>query len=514
LPQVDLDFAVRSHFGPAASDKAQLMRQTRQSLRRLIRTRLRRAKFAVVSNREPYLHTFRAGRIDWVRPASGMTTALDPVMQASRGLWVAQGSGDADAQVTDANGFVDVPPDRPSYRLKRVWLTKRQEERYYYGFANSALWPLCHIAYRRPIFHLEQWEAYVEVNQMFADSVAREIGEKPAYVFIQDYHFALLPRMLREQCPRAIIAHFWHIPWPNPEIFRICPWKQEILEGLLGNDMLGFHTRYHGDNFVATVDRELEARPDRERSAIIRGGHTTRVRAYPISIDFEDVSRRAASRETQKLMAALRRHFRLKKDCILGIGADRLDYTKGLPERIEALDELFERYPEYRDRLVFIQAGVPTRSQVDAYRRLDEEVNSRAAALNWKYGHRDWQPLIFLRGHQTLATLLALYRMARFALVSSLHDGMNLVAKEFVAAQVDASGVLVLSPFTGAARELQQALIVNPYSPHEMAHRIHEAIEMSPAEIRRRMGRMRAHVSQNNIYKWAGEIVTDMSEPA
>jgi alpha,alpha-trehalose-phosphate synthase [UDP-forming] len=488
--------------------------ETRETLRYLIRTKLRNTKFIVVSNREPYLHVYQDGHIEWLRPASGMTAALDPVMQASRGLWVAHASGDADEEASDSSGFVDVPPERPAYRLKRVWLSKPQEEGYYYGFANSAIWPLCHIAYRSPVFRLEHWNSYQEVNRLFAGSVAKEIGDRPAFVFMQDYHFALLPAMLRARCPQAVLAQFWHIPWPNPEVFRICPWKQEILEGLLGNDILGFHIRYHCDNFIATVDRELEARPDRERSAIVYRGHMTKVRAFPISIDFEDVSRSAASAETEKLMTGLRRKYRLRKNWILGVGADRLDYTKGLPERIEALDLLFARHPEYRGRVVFIQAAVPSRTQVGEYQRLSEEVDKRVAALNWKYGRPEWRPLIFLREHVPFATLLALYRMAQFAVVSSLHDGMNLVAKEFIAAQTDANGVLVLSPFTGAARELSDALVVNPYSPHEMADCIREAIEMDPVEIRHRMGRLRAQVRENNVYKWAGDIIKKLSKLA
>jgi alpha,alpha-trehalose-phosphate synthase [UDP-forming] len=488
--------------------------ETRESLRHLIRSKLRRFRFITVSNREPYIHNFSGGRIEWMRPASGMSAALDPVMQASKGLWVAHGAGAADAEVADENGFVDVPPDRPTYRLKRVWLTKEQEEGYYYGFANSALWPLCHIAYRRPIFRTEQWEMYKEVNELFAERVAEEIKEDRAFVFIQDYHLALLPSMLRARCPRAILAHFWHIPWPNPEIFRICPWRHEILEGLLGNDILGFHTRYHCNNFIATVDRELESRPDRERTAIVFRGHMTKVRAFPISIDFENVSRRAASQETEKLITVLRKKYRIPENRILGVGADRIDYTKGLVERIDALDRLFERYPEYRGRLVFFQAGVPSRMQVAEYRKLDEELSARISAINWKYGRRDWQPVIFAREHLPLSTLLAFYRMARFAIVSSLHDGMNLVAKEFVAAQVDGNGVLILSSFTGAARELPQALIVNPYSTDEMTDRIREAIEMDPVEVRQRMGRMREHVRENNIYKWAGDIIKKLSKMA
>lgn len=490
------------------------MPESSASLRHLIGIKLRNAKFVVVSNREPYMHVYRDGHVAWLRPASGMTTALDPVMQASRGLWVAHAAGEADEEASDACGFVDVPPVRPAYRLKRVWLTKSQEEGYYYGFANSAIWPLCHIAYRSPVFRLEHWNAYVKVNRLFADSVAKEIGDRPAFIFIQDYHFALLPAMLRARCPQAVLAQFWHIPWPNSEVFRICPWKQQILEGLLGNDILGFHIRYHCANFIATVDRELEARPDRERSAIVYRGHMTKVRAFPISIDFEEISRRAASTETQQLMHSLRRKYRLQKSWIIGVGADRLDYTKGLPQRIDALDLLFARYPEYRGRVVFIQAAVPSRMQVAEYRQLNKEVDTRVAALNQKYAHRDWRPLIFLREHVPFPTLLALYRMAQFAVVSSLHDGMNLVAKEYVAAQTDANGVLVLSPFTGAARELSDALIVNPYSPHEMAERIREAIELDPVEIRRRMGRLRAQVRENNIYKWAGDIIRKLSKLA
>jgi len=488
--------------------------ESRESLRQLIRYKLGRRRFVVVSNREPYMHIFRDGRVSWIRPASGLTVALDPVMRASRGLWVAHGSGPADRKVTDEHGLVAVPPDQPSYRLKRVWLTREQEENYYYGFANSALWPLCHVAYRMPVFRDEQWECYRQVNALFADRVAEEIGDQRAFIFIQDYHFALLPRMLRELCPNAVIAHFWHIPWPNPEVFRICPWKHEILEGMLGNDLLGFHIRYHCDNFIATVDRELEARPDRERTAIVFRGQMTRIRAFPISIDFEEISRRAAAPETRRLTGLLRRKYHIPEGCILGVGADRIDYTKGLPERLQALDRFFQHHPEYRGRLVFFQAGVPSRTRVEEYRRLNEEIDSRVAALNWKYGREDWQPVIFVREHLDLRTLLALYRMARFMVVSSLHDGMNLVAKEFVAAQVDANGVLLLSGFTGAARELTEALIFNPFSPESMAESIFEALEMEDLEVRRRMGRMRETVRENNIYRWAAEVIKKLTKLA
>jgi trehalose 6-phosphate synthase len=488
--------------------------ESKESLRSVIRRKLRGYLFVSVSNREPYMHVYRGNRVEWIRPASGVTVAMDPVMQASRGLWVAHASGPADQEASDAHGFVEVPPDRPAYRLKRVWLSKRQEEGYYYGAANSALWPLCHVAYRRPVFRADQWETYRQVNRLFAESVAAEVGDQRAFIFIQDYHFALLPRMLRARCPRAVIAQFWHIPWPNPEVFRICPWRQEILEGMLGNHLLGFHIRYHVLNFLDTVDQELESRPDRERNAVMYRGLTTKVRAFPISIDFADISRRAASAETRRLAAALRRKYGLREDCILGVGADRIDYTKGLPERIDALDYFFDRFPQYRGRVVFFQAGVPSRTQVTEYQRLNEELNQRINAINWKYGREGWQPVIFAREHLDLSALLALYRMARFMFVSSLHDGMNLVAKEFVAAQVDGKGVLLLSKFTGAARELTDAIIVNPYDAYNTADRIRDAVEMDEMEVKRRMGRMRERVRENNIYRWAGDIIQKLARLA
>jgi trehalose 6-phosphate synthase len=440
-----------------------------------------------------------------MRSAGGVSGALDPVMQASRGVWIAHNSADADVVGTD--GYLRVPPNSPSYLFRPVSLSKNQVAGYYDGFANSALWPLCHIAYRRPVFRESHWQAYREVNEIFADAVADEVGKDPAFVFIQDYHFALLPRLVRERCPEALIAQFWHIPWPNPEVFRICPWKREILEGMLGNDILGFHIRYHCQNFIETVDNELEARPDREMTAVVFNGHTTKIRAFPISIDFSDIERRASSLQTRRLSDAMRQQYRLPEDCILGVGADRIDYTKGLLERLEAVDLFLDGYPQYRGRFVFFQAGVPSRMQVDEYRRLNEEVQERVAAINWKYGRGDWRPVIFAREHVSLDALLALYRTARFLIVSSLHDGMNLVAKEFVAAKVNGDGVLLLSSFTGAARELRDAMVINPFAPEQMAEAMRNAIEMDPAEMRRRMKRLRERVSENNVYKWAGDIL-------
>ena len=486
--------------------------ESAESLRELLRSKLGGQKFVVVSNREPYMHVYREGRVDCIRPAGGLTVALDPIMQVSRGLWVAHGSGAADREATDERGFVEVPPDDPSYRLKRVWLTEEQEKNYYFGFANAAMWPLCHNAFRRPVFLEEHWKGYSQVNEIFADQVAEEICDERAFVFIQDYHFALLPRLLRARCPNAVIAQFWHIPWPNREVFGICPWKQEILDGLLGNDLLGFHRRDHCMNFIETVDRELEARPDQELTAIVFQGHTTRIRAFPISVDFEEISTQAASPETEHLAISLRRKYRIPENRILGLGVDRLDYTKGIVERMDALDIFFTRYPQFQGRLVFFQLAVPSRTHLAEYQAVTREVESRVESLNWKYGYRNWQPVMLFREHFELETLIPLYRMARFLIVSSLHDGMNLVAKEFVSSQVDCNGVLLLSQFTGAARELTDAVLINPFSPDRMAAQIREAIEMTPEETRRRMERMRERVRENNVYKWAASLLKRLSK--
>ncbi|HSC78069.1 MAG TPA: trehalose-6-phosphate synthase [Candidatus Acidoferrales bacterium] len=481
------------------------MVQTRDTLRDLIRRTLKGRQFVVVSNREPYIHTHADRRIEVQRPASGLTVALDPVMRAAAGLWVAHGSGDADRRVTDEHGRIRVPPEKPSYTLKRVWLSKEQEEGYYYGFANSALWPLCHIAYRRPVFRQQDWKAYREVNELFAEAVAEEIGNERAFVFVQDYHLALLPRMLKERCPRATVGLFWHIPWPNPEVFRICPWKHELLEGLLGSDILGFHIRYHVNNFIDTVDRELEARPDREMTAIVYQRHTTKIRNFPISVDFKAISQAAASRAVTQRVRQLRELYRLPRH--VGIGIDRADYTKGIPERLRAVERFLELHPEHAGDFVFMQVAVPSRVHVEEYRRLNEEIDALVEDINWKHGSSSWKPILYLKEHWLPRDLHALYRLARFCLVSSLHDGMNLVSKEFVAANVEEDGVLLLSQFTGAARELRDAVIINPYATDELAEKINDALEMDSSAVRLRMRRLRETVREKNIYKWAHDII-------
>ena len=479
---------------------------TKQSLLELIANRLQNVKFIVVSNREPYIHKRTGGQIRCVQPASGLASALDPVMRACGGTWVAHGSGDADREVTGRSGRIKVPPESPSYTLRRVWLSKEQEQEYYYGLANEGLWPLCHVAFHRPHFIQKNWETYRRVNQIFADVVLEEAGGDPAFVFIQDYHFGLLPRMLKNQAPNLHIAQFWHIPWPNRETFRAFPWKEELLDGMLGNDLLGFHLRYHCANFLDTVDRNIEARIEHEHNDVTRGGKTTMVRPFPISIDFDWHESMARSPEMDSLMGFWRKEIGTMPEC-LGIGIDRVDYTKGIPERLQALDMFFEDHPEYRGRVGFVQVGVPSRTQISDYQRLNDEIEQEAARLNEKWGRDGYAPIHLFRGEYSQMQLTALHRLADFCMVSPLHDGMNLVAKEFVASRFDEHGVLILSSFAGASRELTDALLVNPFSIDEMADAIFRAVSMPGAEATKRMQRLRSATAENNIYRWAGKIL-------
>ncbi len=482
---------------------------TRERLQTLVEEKLQDCLFVVVSNREPYVHSHAHGAIQCQVPPSGLITALDPVMRACGGTWIAHGSGNADKETVDERDRVRVPPDDPSYTLRRVWLSKGEVDGYYHGFSSDALWPLCHIAYTRPTFNADEWSTYKAVNERFAQVVLKEVGARRAFVFVQDYHLTLMPRILRDANPNVVVAHFWHIPWPNREAFRVCPWQHDILDGLLGNHLLGFHLRYHCNNFLDTVDRAIEARVDRDRYQITRGEKKTAVRPFPISIDFEEVARRAGGPDVEAEMQRLKRSLELEGR-ILVMGLDRIDYTKGIPDRLRAIDRFLDRNPEYRGKVVFIQTGVPSRVHVPAYRRINDEIDTLIDEINWKYETGDWRPIIDMRGSQSAVTLMALRRLASLAIVSSLHDGMNLVAKEFVASSLGEDTVLILSEFTGAARELTDALLVNPYSADQVAEVMREALEMPLEERQRRMSRMRAIVRENNVYKWAGDIVSGM----
>jgi alpha,alpha-trehalose-phosphate synthase [UDP-forming] len=479
---------------------------TKKGLHDLIARYMKDVTFISVSNREPYSHLHADGGIRVVQPASGLATALDPVMRASGGVWVAQGSGDADRESSDEHGRLGVPPEDPSYTLRRVWLSKELENEYYYGLANEGLWPLCHIAFHRPRFSQRNWDSYRKANQIFADAVLEEVEGKPAFVFIQDYHFALLPRMLKLQNPNLSVAQFWHIPWPNRETFRAFPWKEELLDGMLGNDLLGFHLRYHCFNFLDTVERHVEAKVDREHGEVTRGGKPTMVRPFPISIDFDLHNQIAHSNEVRNQMRVWRDEIGPMPE-FLGIGIDRIDYTKGIPERLLAFDLFLEKHPEFRGRVCFVQVGVPSRTQIHDYQELNRQIEQETVRINEKWGTDHYRPVHLFVGEYSQIQLIALHRLATFCLVSSLHDGMNLVAKEFVASRFDESGVLILSDFAGASGELTDSLIVNPFSIDEMADAINRAITMNPEECAKRMQRLRVAIAENNIYRWAGRIL-------
>jgi trehalose-6-phosphate synthase len=481
----------------------------KDTLSNLVHDKLKDYLFVVVSNREPYVHTYSGQDIQCSIPASGLTVALDPVMQACGGTWIAHGSGDADKAVVDSMSKISVPPDNPMYSLKRIWLSKEDEEGYYYGFSNEALWPLCHMVYNRPTFRESDWKVYKKVNESFASNVLTEVGDRKSFVFIQDYHLALVAQMIKARNDKIITSQFWHIPWPNPEAFSICPWQNEILTGLLANDLLGFHIRYHCNNFMDTVARALEARVDTEKYEVTLNGHRTAVRPFPISVDFDDFSESAQSEEVAKEISRIKGKI-LLRDEIIGIGIERFDYTKGIPDRFRAIDRFFENNPQYIGKMVFIQAGVSSRIHIDAYKTLNKEIDNLVEQINWKYSADWWKPIVLWRENLPPITLLALRLMADFCVVSSLHDGMNLVAKEYVASRFDENGVLILSPFTGSSKELTDALLVNPYATDQFAEAIKTAIEMPGAEKLKRMRKMRDIVRENNIYKWAADIISDL----
>ncbi|MFH1889015.1 MAG: trehalose-6-phosphate synthase [Candidatus Omnitrophota bacterium] len=483
---------------------------TKKDLQNLVKDKMGDYMFVVVSNRQPYIHIFKKGKIEYQRGAGGVITALDPVMQACNGTWVAFGNGEADHRVSDEHGKIKVPPDKSSYTLKRIWLSKEEENGYYYGYSNEALWPLCHMAFQRPTFREEDWEYYVKVNQKFARAVIEELAGRKAFVWIQDYHLCLLPKFLKEMAPnQLIIAHFWHIPWPNYETFRICPQKKEILEGLLSNDLLGFHIRYHRDNFFDAIDRELESKINRERFSIIRKSHETLVRPYPISVDFEGVNELAGSETVAKARESLVEEFSLSGLKVL-LGLDRIDYTKGIPERLLAIDSLLQDHSELKEKFVFLQMGEISRIHIPKYKSLNDEINALVEEINWKHSTEGWKPIILVRRHLSFAELLAFYLLGDICIVSSLHDGMNLVAKEFLSSRSDESGMLVLSQFTGAARELTDAVMINPYDRKQSSEGIFAAMTMPDDERRKRVVRMRQIIQQNNIFRWAGKIISEL----
>src|SRR6266853_842022 len=484
---------------------------TPERLRVGMQERLRGTRLIVVSNREPYEHVYRGRTIETKFPARGVVTALEPVLVACDGTWVANASGDADREVVDARCRVRVPPDRARYTLRRVWLTREEEEGYYFGFANEGLWPLCHIAHTRPTFRVNDWEHYRQVNHKFADAVLDEMREvERPVVLVQDYHFALLPRLIKEARPDARVSMFWHIPWPNPEAFEICPWQQDLLDGMLGADIISFHIQAHCQNFLETVDRAFECRIEWDRFAVRRRDHMTCVRPHPISVAFETPSDDDLGTGPQGRSAAERLGFSSAE--FVGVGVDRVDYTKGILERFLGIERFLDKYPDYCGRFTFVQIGAPSRTRIKRYQDLLVDVQVEADRINRRFGAGAWRPIQLLEQAQNHREITALYRSAELCLVTSLHDGMNLVAKEFVASRDDDDGVLVLSQFTGASHELRDAVRVNPYDIEQLAEAIKGAIEMPVEERQIRMRHMRREVKTHNVYRWAADLISEVAE--
>jgi trehalose-6-phosphate synthase len=508
-----LDAAIAAAGTEARLREAGESTWTAERLHVSVRSKLQAASLFVVSNREPYMHVWKDNSIQVIVPASGVVTALEPVVLACDGTWIAHGSGNADFETVDKFDRLRVPPENPRYTLRRVWLTKEEDDGYYSGFANEGLWPLCHIAHTRPLFRPADWDQYQRVNEKFAKALCEEMaGTESPIVLVQDYHFALLPRLIKEQRPDARVAIFWHIPWPNSEAFRICPWQRELLEGLLAADLIGFHIQAHCNNFLETVDRALESMTDRERFVVKRQGHTTLVRPFPISVAFTEARpdsplRRERAEQRWKVMDELGINSRF-----VGIGVDRVDYTKGILERFWAIERFLDENPSYRGEFSFVQVGAPSRTNIRRYSEFLEEVRSEAQRINNKFKSEKSKSIILLERHHSHEEIERFYRAADVCMVTSLHDGMNLVAKEYIAARDDDRGALILSAFTGAARELSDALIVNPYDVAQVASAILTALKMSTEEQETRMAHMRRVVREHNVFRWAGNLLSALAE--
>ena len=482
-----------------------------ETLRQILHSRLADDQVIIVSNREPYIHNKNNGKIELQFPASGVVTALEPIVKACAGTWIAHGSGSADKEVVDQHDHIAVPPGENLYSLRRIWLTEEEEQGYYYGFANEGLWPLCHIAHTRPTFRSSDWDYYQKINERFAEAVLAEAKADDPVVLVQDYHFALLPSLIKQRLPKATIITFWHIPWPNPEVFGICPWREEILKGLLGSTIVGFHTGFHRNNFLETVDRFIESRINYEDSTVSCSNEMTAVKSYPISIDWESRWKYANTTIEECRTSILKRH-KLDKSIKVAVGVERLDYTKGIVERFYAVERLLELHPEYVGKFTLVQIAAPSRSKIESYKTLAQKVQDVAAQINSRFENPNCLPIILIMQHHNPSEVAEYFRASDLCLVTSLHDGMNLVAKEYIASRDDEQGVLILSMFAGASRELPESLIINPYSTNECANALNIALKMSPEEQKSRMQSMREQVKEFNVFRWAGRMLLDAAK--
>jgi len=482
---------------------------TAERLSEFTKAHLKDRPVFVVSNREPYEHYNSKGRINYRVPASGMVTAIEPVVEACGGTWIAWGSGDADKLVVDKNSKIKVPLQEPKYTLKRVWLSPEEINGYYKGFSNEAIWPLCLMAHTRPLFRKEDWHEYKKVNGIFAKNVLEEIKDIPnPLILVQDYHLALLPQMIKAVRPDAQVGIFWHIPWPSPEAFSVCPWRKEILQGMLGADIVGFHIQQFCNNFIDTVGKEMESLCDLEQFSVTYQNHTSYIKSFPISIAFTDSGNDILYDANIGKMSLEKLGIHTK---YVGLGVDRMDYTKGLLERFKAVEFFINAYPTYKENFTFLQIASPSREDVPKYKQFSEEVTKEAERINDKFKTKTWQPIVLIKKHHSHEELGPLFKIADVCMVTSLHDGMNLVAKEYVAARDDENGVLILSKFAGAVRDLKGAIVVNPYSAEETSEAINTALNMPLPEKQKRMKKMRESVKNYNIYRWSAEFIMSVT---
>jgi trehalose 6-phosphate synthase/phosphatase len=479
----------------------------KQTLENLIKDRIKDHQFILVSQAEPYTHTYIKDTIKVQRGHGGIITAMEPILKLAKGTWIAYGRGNADKEVVDAQDKIRMPPGHSTYTLKRLWITKKNLLGWYYGFSNQALWPLSHNVFERPVFSKAEWDSYVDVNKQFAESVIQEMGDKKSIVWVQDYQLALVPKYIRDKKPDAIIGHFWHVPWPVVDTFKVCPWSKELIEGMLGNQLIGFQRNAYCKNFLAAVARTLEAKIDWDAMTVTYNNRITHIRAFPISIDYTSVA--DTSIRNKKFGKNYLKKIVSGKYDFLSLGVERLDYTKGVLERIMAIDRLLEKYPDYIEKFVHINILVPSRTLIKRYEILDREVETLIEKVNFKYATANWQPIHIIKEVLPPPQIYALYKSAHVALVTSLADGMNLVAKEYVAAG-PSDGTLILSDQTGAADELTDAILINPYNIEQMADAIKLALEMPKEERKTRMAKMREVVAKQNVYRWAGKFLTDI----
>jgi trehalose 6-phosphate synthase len=488
----------------------------KERFNRLIKEKFENINLIIVSNREPIVHEFYGKKIKANLSIGGLTIALEPIMKNLHGTWIAYGGGSADKAVTDSYNKIKLPEGEETYTLKRLFLSKEDINGYYYGYSNSALWPLSHIVYRQPVFDANQFEVYRNVNKKFADSIIEELKnskKKDDIVWLQDYHLALAAKYVKEYDKAIKTSLFWHIPWPNPEVFSICPEKKEILDGLLSNDLIGFHIIYHCQNFLRACEWELEAQVNWADYTVTYKGHITKVMAFPISVDARYLNDIAKSEAVEKILDNIKN----KNDEIieplyefLAISVDRLDYTKGIIEKLMAIDRLLEKYPELQGKFVFIQFGVLSRVHIEAYKKFNDDISGLINNINWKYGTSDWHPVVRYFKQLDLEVYLSYYRAADVMIVSPLHDGMNLVAKEYIMSNIDYNGMLILSRFTGSAKELTDAVLVNPFNTECFADSIYLALKMDFKEKKRRVSKMQNIILENDIYDWAYNFLSKL----